>query len=292
MNNAQIEISEKENRSKTILSSIRNLPAVPVIMMEVNRLLDNSMTSARDLGQIISKDQGLTTKILAIANSPLYGLPRKVSTIEFAIVVLGFDQIKNIVIALSIIEAFNHKSKDDWQRKKFWIHSVTTASVARKISNTLGLGKVGGEIFTAGLLHDLGISVIHLYFIKEFQKIVNLVQTEGYSYLKAETEVLGINHQDICRYLAHKWNLPDSLVEVISYHHTPSEAENNKELAAIVHLADFMTQKFSIGDYLWDETIELDPKTGEILGFANDLLLQDFINSYEELLKEHLEKFI
>ena len=292
MNNLSVNIAEKENRSKNILSTIRNLPSVPVVMMEVNRLLNNSMTSARDLGKIIRKDQGLTTKILAIANSPLYGLPRRVSTIEFAIVVLGFEQIKNIVVALSIIQTFNDKSRDDWQRKKFWYHSVTTASIAKKIADDLGRSKVGGEIFTAGLLHDLGISVMHLYFNQEFKKIISLVETKESSYLKAEMDVLGITHQDIGLFLADKWNLPNTLSEIITFHHNPSAAPEVKELAAIVHLADFMTQKFSIGDYTWDETMELDGNVGEILGFANDILLQNFINSYEEIIEDHIEKII
>jgi HD-like signal output (HDOD) protein len=129
INNNADEIGNK----KRYLNSIRNLPSIPIVMFEVTKLLDNPMTSTNELGKIISKDQGLTAKILTVANSPLYGLPRKVSTIEFAIVVLGFEQIKNIVIALSMIEAFSSKDKDDWNRKAFWIHSLSTAWVLKKL---------------------------------------------------------------------------------------------------------------------------------------------------------------
>jgi HD-like signal output (HDOD) protein len=86
-------------RNKRLLSGIRNLPSVPFIMVEVSKMLDNPRTGASDLGKLISKDQAMVAKILSVANSPLYGLPRRVSTIEFAIVILGFDHIKNIVIA-------------------------------------------------------------------------------------------------------------------------------------------------------------------------------------------------
>ena len=98
--------------------NIRNLPSIPVVMTEASNLLENPRTSAAELGKLISKDQGLTAKILSVANSPLYGLPRRVSTIEFAIVILGFDHIKNIVIALSMIEAFKNESGKNWNRKR------------------------------------------------------------------------------------------------------------------------------------------------------------------------------
>ena len=79
------------------------------------------------LGKVISTDQGLVAKILAVANSPLYGIPRRVSTIEFAIVILGFDHIKNIVMALSMIEAFKRDDGKNWDNASYWVHSLMTA---------------------------------------------------------------------------------------------------------------------------------------------------------------------
>lgn len=279
--------AEQETKKK-YLNSIRNLPSIPIVMFEVTKLLDNPMTSTNELGKIISKDQGLTAKILTVANSPLYGLPRKVSTIEFAIVVLGFEQIKNIVIALSMIEAFSSKDKDDWNRKDFWIHSLSTALGAKRIADDLGLAKTG-EAFTAGLLHDLGISVIQRYFNKEFKQIITAVNESEINYLDAEMQILGMTHQDVGKFLTERWNLPDSLGETIANHHNPSFAENWKNLAAVVHLADYMTQRVSVGNYAWDKSIQLDENIISILNLGSRSYLDKLIENYEPIFKTDYE---
>ncbi len=284
INNNADEIGNK----KRYLNSIRNLPSIPIVMFEVTKLLDNPMTSTNELGKIISKDQGLTAKILTVANSPLYGLPRKVSTIEFAIVVLGFEQIKNIVIALSMIEAFSSKDKDDWNRKAFWIHSLSTALGAKKIADDLGISKTA-EAFTAGLLHDLGISVIQRYFNKEFKQINTLVKETNVPYLAAEEHVLGMTHQDVGKFLAERWNLPQSLGDAIAFHHTPSLTDEWKNLTAVVHLADYMTNRVAAENYIWDYGFQLDENIISILNLGSQSYLDKLIENYESLFKTDYE---
>lgn len=281
-------IAFKREKNKRLLSNIRNLPSVPFIMVEISKMLDNPRAGASELGKLISKDQAMVAKILSVANSPLYGLPRRVATIEFAIVILGFDQIKNIVIALSMMEAFKNHDDKKWNKKAYWIHSLVVASAAKRIADDLGYRK-SGETFTCGLLHDLGISVIQRYFYNDFNEICKLAEDQQMRYLNAEKNVLGITHQEIGQYLAEKWNLPPALGEGILYHHQPSEADENKVMASIVHLADFMTQRFQIGDFNWDENITLDSNIIEILGLGDETYLENFIQSYEPLFRVHLE---
>jgi HD-like signal output (HDOD) protein len=144
---------------QNILSSVKNLPAIPTVMIEVSKLLDNTSTSANELGKLVAKDQGLVAKILSVANSPLYGLPRKVSTIDFAIIILGFEHLKDIVMALTVLESLKGPESPRWDRKAYWIHSLMVASASKRIADDIGYQK-SGEAFTAGLLHDLGIAVI------------------------------------------------------------------------------------------------------------------------------------
>ena len=125
-----MEILPEKRTYLKLLSSIRNLPSMPAVMIEVSKLLSNPMTSANDLGRTISKDQGLVAKILTVANSPLYGIPRRVSTIEFAIVILGFDHIKNIVMALSMIEAFKKGGGKNWDNAFVEFHIVIPVEAA------------------------------------------------------------------------------------------------------------------------------------------------------------------
>lgn len=286
MNNSlPANIHEKEIYIR-LLSNIRSLPSIPVIIFEVSKLLGNPNTSATDLGKVISKDQGLVAKILTVANSPLYGLPRRVATIEFAIVILGFDHIKSIVMALSMIEAFKKNGGTNWNNKSYWNHTMFVATAAKHIADELGYSK-SGEAFTAGLLHDLGISIIQRYFNKEFNTICKLVESQQMRYLKVEEQVLGLTHQDIGKFLIDKWNLPEMLGDAIVNHHCPSKSESNLVLASIIHLADYMTQRLGIGCFYWDENMDFDENIIDILKFGDEARLNNFIDSQEELFKGH-----
>ncbi len=285
MNNTDYILEEKREKSKQQLMRIRNLPSIPMVILEVSKILENPNASAKDLSKIISQDQGLTAKVLTIANSPLYGLPRRVSTIEFAIVVLGFSQIKNLVYALTLMEAFKSNKTKSWYKKKFWAHSFVTGILAKRISDDLGYPK-SGEALTAGLLHDLGISVIQRYFPEEFEEIVALVEKEEMLYTSAEERVLGLTHEEIGYMLITKWNLPLNLGDSIRYHHKPSKAKTNSKLAAIVHFADYMTQVTGIGDFNWDENIQLDNGIIDILGLGSDAYVGALISTYSKVLTD------
>lgn len=269
------------------LSRIRNLPSVPTLMMEISRLLEDPKTSAAELGRIISKDQAMVAKVLMVANSPLYGIPRKVSTVEFAIVILGFNHIKNIVVALSVMDAFKNGENKNWNKNKFWTHSLATGVLSKRIAADLGYKRTG-EAFTAGLLHDLGISAIQRYFNKEFNEIVNLVETEKVRYDVAEKATLGLTHSEIGQFLIKNWNLPDLLGDAVRYHHNPSEAEEDKILPSIIHLADYMTQKYQQGNFDWDENITFDKEIIHNLSFGDVSYLNSFVDSYKDLFTEHI----
>ncbi len=284
-------LNEKRKKTELILKNVYNLPAISGAMQEVSRLLDDPSTNTDSLSKTIGKDQGLVTKILSIANSPLYGLSRKVTTIEFAILIIGFQDIKNIVIALSMVESFKGKTDKYFNQKEFWLHSMITANAARKIALDLGY-RIGGEAFIAGLLHDLAIPVMHKYFHSAFIEIVDSVKNNGAKFYDAEIEALGFDHQEIGFLLVDKWNLAETLKENILYHHTPSKSSSENVITAIVHLADYMTQKFEIGNFYWDENYELDPSILDTLKFDSQEKLDEFIENYQELFEREKENSI
>lgn len=287
----EIKNPEAKERIKKQLSAIGTLPSVPQIITEVSALLDDERTSAHDLCKVISKDQAIVAKILAVANSPLYGLPRRVSTIEFAVVIIGFEHIKNILVALSLVDAFKNRNTSTWNHTNYWMHSLITATAAKRIADDLRYPK-SGEVFTAGLLHDLGLAVLNRYMNNDFIKIYNLVNQQQIKHLYAEEQILEFNHQDIAEFLLEKWNFPPYIIEAVLYHHKPSSAENGKVLSSLIHLADFMTQKLQIGAFEWDNNYEFDENVIDILGFGSMDYLESFIQSYEPLFKSNLENLI
>jgi len=281
----------KKEKTKNILSKIYNLPALPFIIDEVNSIIENPKSSAAQLSQVISKDPALSIKLLSVANSPLYGFPRRVSTIDFAIIILGFNHIRNITVAFSIMESFNNFKNLNFDHKKFWIHSLMTATAAKRISADLGY-RFSGEAFTAGLLHDLGIPVICKYFPREFKQINEMVENLSINYEEAELKILGVTHKEIGNYLIEKWNLPQFLADVILYHHKPSDAEENAIITALVHLADYMTQSLQFGEFEWDNHFCLDNNILGILNLGDEKYLENFILSYKELFQNQLESII
>ncbi len=281
-------LEQKQKKTKLVLSNVYNLPAVSQVMMEVSNLLDNPTTNTAQLSAMIGKDQGLASKILSIANSPLYGLPRKVTTIDFAILIIGYQDIKNIVIALSMIESFKNKTDKYLDQKEFWMHSIIAGNASKRIAEDLGF-RIGSEAFVGGLLHDLGIPVIHKYFHSDFVEIVNKVNEGGMTFAEAEVDQLGYGHNEIGKFLAEKWNLPQAHCNTIENHHKPHSATENVVLASVVHLADYMTQKLNIGAFYWDNNIELDETVIETLKFDNREKLEEFIEGYKELFEREAE---
>ena len=284
----QVFIDDKAKKTLSELQKIYSLPAMSGIMLEVSKLLDDPTTTTSDLSHMIGKDQGMSSKVLTIANSPLYGLPRKVSTIDFAIMIIGFQDVKNIVVALSMIEAFKGEDNPYMDQKEFWMHSLLTGNAAKRISEDLGY-KFGAEAFVAGLLHDLGIPILNKYFTKSFDKIAKVIQSEEKSVEEAQIEELGLNHQKIGFILAENWNLPVQLCEVIKNHHKPEDAVDNEIITSIVHLVDYMTQRFELGSFYWDRDLELDENVIDLPNFSNKDEFYAFIDGYQELFRQETE---
>jgi putative nucleotidyltransferase with HDIG domain len=291
IDNLSKNLSEKKERVNKILSGVKNLPSIPIVMMEVLNMISNERTNATDLGRVISQDQGLVAKILSVANSPFYGLPRRVSTIEFAIVILGFEQIKNIVIALKMLDAFKDVSNEYFDPMAYWKHSIVTAAIARKLSDDLGY-HLSGEAFIAGLLHDLGLPVIVKYFTKEFYQLMQIENLSEKDQLQLETEIIGANHAEIGANLCERWNLPESLIFSILYHHKPSEANKFEQLCAITHLSDYISKKYLAGIAIFDDGTKLDEKVIEILKLGDINFLERMIEKYKPAVEELKETII
>ena len=281
-------LADIKQKIRKQLSAVGNLPSIPHIITEVSQMLDDENTSASDLCKVISQDQSIATKILCVANSPMYGIPRRVATIDFAIVIIGLEHIRSLLLALSMMEMFKAKNSADWNHNDYWKHSLMVGTTAKKIADDLRYPK-SGEVFTAGLLHDLGLLVLHKYMPRDFKNILDLVKKDAVPYLQAEKMVLGFTHEDIAEYLFEKWNFPSFINDAILFHHNPSMSQNNSVLASLIHLVDYVTQKYEVGSFVWDTNYQFDENIVDILGFGSMDNLENFLQSYEGLFKTHFE---
>ncbi len=271
------------------VKTIINLPALPSLAMEVVEMVDNPKTSASQLGKVISTDQALTAKVLKIANSPFYGFPKKISTIDFAIIVLGFDALKEIVISISLVSSLQKKSDNYFDSKAFWDHSISTGVIARKLARDLGY-RISGEVFVGGLLHDMGVSVMHRYFNNEFKRIVDIARESELTFTEAEESVMGVTHAEIGSWLAERWNLPDHLAEAVLVHHNPSKAEINPELAAIIHCADVFAGRINETPVEFDKGIAFDPAALERLQLSDPNVLEEYIRNYSDVINADIRE--
>ncbi len=274
---------------KEKVQNIIQLPALPTIAVEVASLIDNPQTSVSKLTQVISMDQVLTAKVLKIANSPFYGFQRKISTLDFAIMVLGFDSLKEILISISLISAFKKRQDKYFNSKEFWEHSLAAGIAARTLARQLGY-RISGESFVAGLLHDIGILVTHQYFHEDYKKIVEAVAEGKSTFQDMEQDVLFATHGEIGGWLAERWNLPEQLIEAIKYHHRPELAEKNPQLTALIHFVDYLLHKLQIGAFTYERVESFNPDALEILNLSEEEITQAFFESFGSKLREDLER--
>ncbi len=241
-------LSKEAARVRQITERIMGLPTLPSVVAKMIELVDNPKTSAASLARLISTDQALTAKILKLANSPYYGFPREISTVNLAIVVLGFNTVKDMGLSISVLNAFRGREESEhFDISKFWEHSIACAVAARFLARMFRY-RIVGEAFVAGLLHDVGKVVLNQYLHPEFLRIMTEVHQNDVPLLEAENNVIGVTHAQVGGWLAEKWNLPAPITESISFHHDPLQAGRHKDIALLTSFADFIVRYSRIGD--------------------------------------------
>jgi putative nucleotidyltransferase with HDIG domain len=230
-----------------VIEKIDDLPTLPRTVLQITGLVNDPKSSAKDLARVITDDQVLTVRLLKLVNSSFYGFPQRISTVTGAIVLLGFDAIRNLLLTTSVFDLFANRNRQKKQdQERFWDHSLGCAVGAKVIGNYLRHDKIE-ELFVSGLLHDIGKIVEMMFLPDEFSKIVAAVKRDNILMTAAENNVLGYNHAEVGKLLAEKWNLPVKLVQVIAHHHDPANAGSFTMEAAIVHLADIFCRALNMG---------------------------------------------
>ena len=269
-----------------IISRVEDLPTLPRTVLRITELVNDPKSSARDLARVITDDQVLAARLLKLVNSSFYGFPQRISTITGAIVLLGFDAIRSLLLTTSVFDLFSNRRKTSLLRQEqFWDHSLGCAVGAKVIGNHLRYDKVE-ELFVSGLLHDIGKIVEMIFLQQEFKEITHLVKDQNILMITAEENVLGYSHPLVGKLLAERWNLPPKLTSIIMHHHQPSEAGRFVQEAAIVHLADILCRSLDIGYGGDNKMPPLDRAAWENLRIKPGLIesiMSDILKEFEDI---------
>jgi len=278
-----------------ILDRIEDIPTLPTIASKIMSTANTPTSSAKQIAEILNRDQALTFKVLRMANSAYYAVTDPVKTVDRAIVVIGFNRIKNIVMRVSAMSALSNKKVNSplFNMTRFWEHSIGVAICSSIIAKMQGLPKPE-EIFTAGLLHDIGKLILAQYLTDSFNEVAKKVYREGISFIDAERAVIGVDHTHIGKWLSNKWRLSEELKLVIAeHHHPPSDTLILGEYAisvVIVYLADVMCRKVRVGfggddlvpeikDHIWNlldkSKIDLDKVAEKLID--EQQLIQEYL---------------
>jgi putative nucleotidyltransferase with HDIG domain len=229
------------------LTRFKDLPTLPDVVARVMQIVSNPLTTAEDLNQVISLDQALTFKVLRLANSAYYGFPKEITHITQAVMILGFNTIRNLALSVSVHKMlFADRDKGLFNYRDFWKHCVAVGVCARILSRRIGY-KNEENAFTAGLLHDIGKSLLERMDHAGFMGAIEASQQRQIPLWQAEQELLGVDHAAVGGRLAEIWNLPSDLRGAIELQHRPGEDGVPDPLVAAVHAANQLCRELGLG---------------------------------------------
>ena len=277
--------------ARDLVETLKTLGTLPTVYAKVNELVNDPNCPAAKLGQCIANDQAITSMILRLVNSALYGYPTYIDTVTKAVTIVGFKQTRDLVLASSVIDMFGKGSKPrSIDYRGFWKHSVAVAICSKLIA--ANMKKCDQEaMFTAGLLHDIGRLIS--YEKSDKLPVVELMNTakstESLIY-KNERKMLGFTHMDLAEALFCKWNLPPLLKEAAVYHHVPALAPRFKMEASCIHIADIIVHAMRMGNSGDPFVPEISEEAWEALDIPLSKL-SGLINALKEQYPELVKMF-
>ncbi|MCF7809816.1 HDOD domain-containing protein [bacterium] len=220
-------------RSK--LKDVRDLPKLPTLAIEIQKIINDSNSSMSDLVAVVDKDMVLAGRILRIANSAFYGIPRKIDNLKTAMIVLGMSKIARLVTSVSVMGLFEDDAEFDM--RQFWLHGAICGDFTVGLYRGLKLQCPNGA-HISGLLHDIGKIILYKYLPEYYTQCKDYMKANDVRMVDAEIKLLGIDHGHIGSWLTRKWNVPDEISEAVAQHHIRSSDTPSYSLSVMVDWAD------------------------------------------------------
>ncbi len=265
------------------IEHINTLPTIPKVLNKLLAVIENPRVSLNEISSFISGDPALTTKVLRMVNSPVYGFPGRISSVNQAVILLGLTVVKGLLLGVSVFDLMQKTMVGLWE------HSIGTAIFARIIALKKH-HKEPDEVSVNGLLHDIGKVFLVLQFPDEYQKALTQAQGDGLVIYEAEKNHFNTTHASVGSWMAKKWRFPSNLIDVIEYHHKPHLAKSTPLESSIVHLADILVRARGYGFPGDGLVMPVRPEAWDLLGFTERDILEIFKEAEDSLqITEELE---
>ncbi len=242
---------EPEVKIKKIIGSIRNLPTPPIVFEQIQKVLNDPNTSVGDVASILSEDPAMSVKVLKLTNSAFYGLQREIDSVKHAVMIIGLEAVKNLVLSASVLNMFKANDSNKEYHEVFWRHSLSAAFSARLLAKNFRSGEIFNPdpAFSCGLIHDIGKMIICCFMPMEHAKIMTMLKENPHrAEREYEMEILGFDHAMLGKELSMQWKLPDRMADAIGFHHNPTVPNDSEDFAYLICLSDYVAHMSTIGD--------------------------------------------
>ncbi|OPY92672.1 MAG: HDOD domain protein [Syntrophaceae bacterium PtaU1.Bin231] len=234
-------VSEKTAERRAILNridGIQDLPTIPHVLLEINRMLQENEVSNKKMQEVIEKDQAVTAKLLKLVNSSFYGFRSRIVDISQALMILGFNTVRNSIATVAAVDIFRAKAQfDPFDIRDLWKHSLAVAVTGRRLAEKGRLAPPD-DCFVAGLLHDIGKLIMVQHLPDLFRQVLTVQREEQLSFIAAERRILPLDHAVIGGHLVEKWRFPTRLVGAIVHHHKVTKDASDFWLHLAVYAAN------------------------------------------------------
>ena len=255
---------------KQLVTQISSLPSLPTIYVQLEQVVHSEESSINYIAEIISRDVGMTAKVLQLANSAFFGLPRKINSPEEAVLFIGLRALQALILSAHIFSEFKNISHFNSFLNNLWLHSQATSGIAKVISQQETRDKTIHEhASTAGLLHDCGKLILADNFPDEYEQALALAGQERIPLWRAEEKIFGAHHGSIGAYLLGIWGFPSQVIEALAFHHQPNSFPQDQfNVLTAIHVANALEQE---GRTFGEEEITIDEDYLSGLGLSGRL---------------------
>jgi len=264
-------LSEFPTTIDRIVDETSTVYSLPLFYERLNETINHPRSSIDDISKIITEDQGLTARLLRLANSPMFGCYAKVDTITKAVTIIGTQQLRDLALAASVMGVFKDIPEDLLNMSSFWKHSIACGIIARSLAvyrRELNVER----LFVGGMLHDVGQVILASARPAVSRELLEAQRDSGRFYMELEFERLGFNHAELGGALLKKWKIPASIGEPVTFHHNPGSSEQFRLESALIHLSDIICQAMEFGQGAERGVPPLDEPAWDRLGLSPHML--------------------